>query len=60
MVEHAFWIATLIERPDDVAQATALQNLLKAWLPGSDKKFIADEYERQHIALALSNLSKLY
>ena len=34
--------------------------LLRAWRPGVDKRFEAEEYERQHIALALQNIVKIY
>ena len=37
-----------------------MTNLIYAWRPGDNNKFPADEYERQLIALALLNLSKLY
>ena len=58
LLEHAFWIATLFDNRDDIEQINALKNLLFAWLKGG--RFLSDEYERQHMALALSNLSKLY
>jgi len=35
-------------------------NLLSAWYPGPKNRHHAEEYELQHIALALQNLSKLY
>ena len=59
-LEQAFWIAILFNKPNDDESVTYLQNLINSWRPGSCNKFLADEYERQHIALALLNLSKLY
>lgn len=34
--------------------------MLKAWGTGPEKRFQADNYERQYMALALQNLAKLY
>ena len=39
---------------------SALLGLIKAWFAGPEKRFFAEDYERQYVALALQNLSKLY
>ena len=60
LIINVFWIATVIDQPEDQELQQALLNLLKAWRPGPDKKFAAEDYERQYMALALANLAKLY
>lgn len=57
---NVFWIATLIDLPGDEELQQLLLNLLKAWRPGPSNRYEADEFERQHMALALQNLAKLY
>ena len=37
-----------------------LKDIIMSWRPGATNKFAAEEYERQHIALSLLNISKLY
>ena len=59
-LEHAFWIAILFNQSDDKDLVGYLTEIIQFWRPGEGNKFAADEYERQHIALALLNLSKLY
>jgi len=34
--------------------------LVASWRPGPGNRYAGDEYERQHLALALQNLAKLY
>jgi len=53
LLENAFWIAEKINKADDGELTGLLLALLRAWRPGVDKRFEAEEYERQHIALAL-------
>ena len=60
LLVNSFWIATLIDLPNDEEMQQALLAMLKAWSPGPEKRFIAEDYERQHMALALQNLAKLY
>ena len=60
LLVNAFWIATLIDLPGDEELQQALLALLKSWSPGPEKRFIAEDYERQYMALALQNLAKLY
>ena len=60
LLENAFWIAEKINKADDGELTGLLLALLRAWRPGVDKRFEAEEYERQHIALALQNIVKIY
>ena len=60
LLMNVFWIATLIDLPQDAELQQLLVLLLQAWLPGENNRYAADEYERQYMALALQNLSKLY
>jgi len=60
LLVNAFWIATMINLPEDEELQQGLLLLLKVWGTGPERRFQAEEYERQHKALALSNLAKLY
>ena len=60
MLVNCFWIATLVDLPEDAELQQCLINLLKAWRPGPSNRFVAEDYEDQHMALALQNLAKLY
>jgi len=60
LLVNSFWISTLIDLPNDEQLQQALLSLIKAWFTGSQKRFFAEDYERQYVSLALQNLSKLY
>lgn len=60
LLVNCFWVATLINLPDDGELQLCLLNLLKAWSKTHDNQYQATDYERQYIALALQNLAKLY
>ena len=53
LLANCFWVATLIDLPADVELQTGLLSLLKAWRPGGDNLYEAEEQESQYIALAL-------
>ena len=53
LLQQAFKIAQMVNRPDDEELYTLLINLLRAWLPGAGNRFNGGEYERMHIAMAL-------
>ena len=59
-LEQAFWIAILFNKSNDKDLVQYLTDILDAWRSGPNNKFVSEEYERQHMALALLNLSKLY
>ena len=60
LLVNAPWIATLIDLPDDEELQQALLSLLRSWHPGPNNRHVPDDYEQQHMALALQNISKLY
>ena len=60
LLVNSFWIATMIDLPQDEELQQVLLWLLKAWGTGPEKRFQAEDYERQYMALALQNLAKLY
>ena len=53
LLEQAFKIAQMVNRPDDDELYQLLINLLRAWLPGTGNRFSGGEYERMHMAMAL-------
>ena len=42
---NAFWIATLIDLPEDNELQQALLSLLQAWRSGPNNRYKAEEYE---------------
>ena len=57
LLEQAFKIAQMINRPDDEELYLLLINLLRGWQPGlasnGNGRFPISEYERMHTAMAL-------
>ena len=53
LLEQAFKIAQMVNRPDDEELYLLLINLLRAWLPGTGNRATAGDYERMHMAMAL-------
>ena len=60
LLEQAFKIAQMVNRPDDDELYQLLINLLRSWLPGAGNRFNGGEYERMHMAMALQNIAILY
>ena len=60
LLEQAFKIAQMVNRPDDEELYTLLIDLLRAWLPGTGNRFNGGEYERMHVAMALQNVAIHY
>ena len=60
LLEQAFKIAQILNRPDDEELQQLLISLLRAWLPGTGNRFNGGEYERMHIAMTLQNAALHY
>lgn len=42
---NCFWAATIIDLPNDEELQGQLLSLLKAWRPGAENRYDADDYE---------------
>ena len=43
LLANCFWVATLIDSPEDIELQTGLLSLLKAWRPGDGNLYEAEE-----------------
>ena len=46
LLVNSFWIATLLDLPNDDELQGALLELLLAWYPGNRNRHMADDYEQ--------------
>ena len=46
LLVNSFWVATLIDIPNDTDLQHCLLKLLKAWRPGPENRYQAEDYEK--------------